>query len=88
MVPQLLGNLLRRRPLTLVDGGSQRRSFTDIQDGIDGLLAILRLGVLNDGLINVIIQGPEAAAALAGLEDLFRVQGPVLFAPAALIHNG
>ena len=52
------------------------------------LLAILRLGVLNDGLINVIIQGPEAAAALAGLEDLFRVQGPVLFAPAALIHNG
>ena len=42
LVPQLLGNLLRRRPLVLVDGGAQRRSFTDIDDGIEGLLAILR----------------------------------------------
>ena len=52
------------------------------------LLAILRLGVLNNGRINVIIQGPESAPALASLEDLFRVQGPVLFAPAALMNSG
>lgn len=52
------------------------------------LLAILRLGVLNEGLINVTIQGPEAVPALADLENLFRVQGPALFAPAVLMNNG
>jgi nucleoside-diphosphate-sugar epimerase len=38
---QFLSNVLYRRPIKLVDGGSQKRSFTYIDDAIDCLLAIL-----------------------------------------------
>ncbi|MGH3849632.1 MAG: NAD-dependent epimerase/dehydratase family protein, partial [Pseudonocardiaceae bacterium] len=41
VLPQILGHLLRRDPITLVDGGRQRRCFTYIDDGIDALLRIL-----------------------------------------------
>jgi nucleoside-diphosphate-sugar epimerase len=41
VLPQILGHLLRREPITLVDGGQQRRCFTYIDDGIDALLRIL-----------------------------------------------
>jgi nucleoside-diphosphate-sugar epimerase len=42
VVTQFLGHLLRDEPVTLVDGGVQRRSFTYIDDGIDALLRILQ----------------------------------------------
>jgi nucleoside-diphosphate-sugar epimerase len=42
VVTQFLGHLLREEPITLVDGGRQRRSFTHIDDGIDALMRILR----------------------------------------------
>lgn len=42
LIPQFLGNILRNEPLLLVDGGMQRRSFTDIRDGIDALMQIIR----------------------------------------------
>jgi nucleoside-diphosphate-sugar epimerase len=42
LVPQLLGNLMRREPLRLVNGGTQRRSFTDIEEGVMGIMAILK----------------------------------------------
>jgi len=42
VVTQFLGHLLRGEPITLVDGGSQRRCFTHVDDGIDALMAILR----------------------------------------------
>jgi len=45
VVTQFLGHLLRGEPITLVDGGRQRRCFTHVDDGIDALLRILR----NDG---------------------------------------
>ena len=38
---QFLSNVLYRRPIKLVDGGSQRRSFTYIDDAIECLLTIL-----------------------------------------------
>src|SRR6185436_19838363 len=41
VVTQFLGHLLREEPITLVDGGKQRRSFTYIDDGIDCLMRIL-----------------------------------------------
>jgi nucleoside-diphosphate-sugar epimerase len=41
VVTQFLGNILDGAPLTLVDGGSQRRTFTDVRDGIEALLDIL-----------------------------------------------
>src|SRR5215472_2059927 len=43
---QFLSNVLYRRPIKLVDGGSQKRSFTFIDDAIECLLTILEN---NDG---------------------------------------
>jgi len=41
VVTQFIASLLDAKPIYLVDGGLQRRSFTDIRDGTDALLAIL-----------------------------------------------
>jgi nucleoside-diphosphate-sugar epimerase len=41
VVTQFLGHLLRGEPITLIDGGRQRRSFTYVDDGIDALMRIL-----------------------------------------------
>lgn len=41
VVTQFLGHMLRGEDIYLVDGGSQRRSFTYINDGIDALLKII-----------------------------------------------
>lgn len=38
---QFLGNIIQGRELQLVDGGSQHRCFTYIDDGIDGLMKII-----------------------------------------------
>ena len=42
VVTQFLGHLLRQEPITLVDGGAQRRCFTHVSDGIEALMRILR----------------------------------------------
>ena len=41
-ITQFAHDALTHRRITLVNGGAQRRSFTYIDDGIDGLVAILR----------------------------------------------
>ena len=41
VVTQFLGHLLRREPLMLVEGGTQRRSFCHVDDGIEALMRIL-----------------------------------------------
>ncbi len=41
VVTQFLGHLLRGESIRLVDGGSQRRCFTAISDGIDALMRII-----------------------------------------------
>ncbi|MGB5831031.1 MAG: bifunctional UDP-4-keto-pentose/UDP-xylose synthase [Thiohalocapsa sp.] len=41
VVTQFLGHIARGEPIKLVDGGRQRRSFTDISDGIDALMRII-----------------------------------------------
>lgn len=38
---QFLGNIIQGRDLQLVDGGQQRRCFTYIDDGIEGLMKII-----------------------------------------------
>src|ERR1700756_1807348 len=38
---QFLSNVLYKRPIKLVDGGSQKRSFTFIDDAVEALLTIL-----------------------------------------------
>ena len=52
VVTQFLGHLLRREPIRLVDGGTQRRCFTYISDGIDALMRIIEnKGGVADGRI-------------------------------------
>ena len=41
VVTQFLGHIARGEPIRLVDGGHQRRSFTDISDGIGALMQII-----------------------------------------------
>ena len=41
VLTQFLHNILYGEPIKLVDGGTQRRSFTYISDGIDALMKIL-----------------------------------------------
>jgi len=40
-VTQFISDIIHRGEVRLTDGGKQRRTFTDIDDGIDGLLRIL-----------------------------------------------
>jgi nucleoside-diphosphate-sugar epimerase len=42
VITQFLGHLLRGEPIQLVGGGAQRRTFTYVDDGIDGLMRILK----------------------------------------------
>ncbi len=42
VVTQFLGHILRGEPITLVDGGKQRRCFTYVDDGLDCLFAVMR----------------------------------------------
>lgn len=55
VVTQFLGHLLRGEPLHLMDGGSQRRSFTFIEDGIDALVRIIanRDGCADGRIFNI-----------------------------------
>jgi len=41
VVTQFLGHIARGEPIKLVDGGAQRRSFTDISDGVSALMKII-----------------------------------------------
>jgi nucleoside-diphosphate-sugar epimerase len=41
VVTQFLGHIVRGEPINLVDGGSQKRAFTYIDDGIDALMHII-----------------------------------------------
>jgi nucleoside-diphosphate-sugar epimerase len=41
VVTQFLGHIARGEPIRLVDGGRQRRSFTDFSDGISALMKII-----------------------------------------------
>ena len=41
VITQFLGHIVRGEPITLVDGGHQKRTFTYISDGIDALMKIV-----------------------------------------------
>jgi len=55
VLTQFLHNVLYGEAIKLVDGGSQRRSFTYISDGIDCLMKILenRNGAADGGIFNI-----------------------------------
>ena len=41
-ITQIIYDVLNSRPITLVNGGEQRRSFTYISDGVDALVSIIK----------------------------------------------
>lgn len=55
VVTQFLGQIVRGQPLHLVNGGTQKRSFTYIEDGIDALMRILKnpRGVASGQIYNI-----------------------------------
>ena len=50
-ITQMVFDILSGRPITLVNGGEQHRSFTYVSDGIDALLAILANEEASNGKI-------------------------------------
>ncbi len=55
VITQFLGHIVRGEPIKLVDGGTQRRAFTHVDDGIAALLAMIdnRGGVATRQIYNV-----------------------------------
>jgi len=55
VLTQFLYNILAGEPISLVDGGNQRRSFTFIEDGIDCLMKIIdnKDGCADSGIFNI-----------------------------------
>jgi UDP-4-amino-4-deoxy-L-arabinose formyltransferase/UDP-glucuronic acid dehydrogenase (UDP-4-keto-hexauronic acid decarboxylating) len=55
VVTQFVINLFRGEPIRLVDGGEQKRCFTWVEDGIDGLMAVIAnpRGVCNGQIFNL-----------------------------------
>ncbi|OIQ82588.1 bifunctional polymyxin resistance protein ArnA [mine drainage metagenome] len=55
VVTQFLGHIVRGEPISLVDGGMQKRAFTDIDDGIDALMRIIEnpQGIASGRIYNI-----------------------------------
>lgn len=54
VITQFIGNIIRNESINLVDGGEQKRSFTDIRDGIDALVSIIKhKEKVNHRIINI-----------------------------------
>ncbi|MDR2709753.1 MAG: bifunctional UDP-4-amino-4-deoxy-L-arabinose formyltransferase/UDP-glucuronic acid oxidase ArnA [Burkholderiales bacterium] len=69
-ITQLILNLVEGSPIQLVDGGAQKRCFTDIKDGIDALFRIVEnQGGKCDGQI-INIGNPDNEASIKELAEL------------------
>ena len=55
VITQFLGHIVRGEDIKLVDGGSQKRSFTYIDDGIDALLKVIdnKDGIASGNIYNI-----------------------------------
>ncbi|OFW27874.1 MAG: hypothetical protein A3H97_16555 [Acidobacteria bacterium RIFCSPLOWO2_02_FULL_65_29] len=55
VITQFLGHIVRGEPIQLVDGGTQKRAFTYVDDGIDALLKIIanKNGIATGKIYNV-----------------------------------
>ncbi|MGM3176015.1 MULTISPECIES: bifunctional UDP-4-amino-4-deoxy-L-arabinose formyltransferase/UDP-glucuronic acid oxidase ArnA [Dickeya] len=68
-ITQLILNLVEGSPIKLVDGGRQKRCFTDIKDGIEALFRIIenKNGVCDGQIIN--IGNPDNEASIRQLAE-------------------
>lgn len=69
-ITQLILNLVEGSPIKLVDGGAQKRCFTDIHDGIEALFRIIenRNGQCDGQIIN--IGNPHNEASIRELGEI------------------
>ncbi len=68
-ITQLILNLVEGSPIKLIDGGSQKRCFTDISDGIEALFLIVQNKQQNcDGQI-INIGNPDNEASIRQLAE-------------------
>jgi UDP-4-amino-4-deoxy-L-arabinose formyltransferase/UDP-glucuronic acid dehydrogenase (UDP-4-keto-hexauronic acid decarboxylating) len=69
-ITQLILNLVEGSPIKLVEGGKQKRCFTDISDGIEALFRIIenREGRCDGEIIN--IGNPENEASIKELAEM------------------
>lgn len=69
-ITQLILNLVQGTPMQLVDGGSQKRCFTDVSDGIECLFRIIenKANVCNGQIIN--IGNPDNEASIRELGEM------------------
>ena len=69
-ITQLILNLAEGTPIQLVDGGHQKRCFTDVKDGIDCLYRIIenKDDVCNSGIFN--IGNPYNEASIRTLAEI------------------
>jgi len=72
VVTQFIAELLMKRPITLVDGGGQKRCFTYVDDGIGALMKILanKEDACRNQIIN--IGNPENECSVRELADLLK----------------
>ena len=71
VVTQFLGHIVRGEPIQLVDGGSQKRAFTYIDDGIDALMKIIENpdGIARGKIYNIGNPAQQLLGARAGEDD-------------------
>ncbi len=70
VITQLILNLVEGTPILLIDGGSQKRCFTDVSDGVECLFRIIenKNGVCNGKIIN--IGNPDNEISIRGLAEM------------------
>ena len=70
VITQFILNLVEGTPIRLVDGGEQRRCFTDFSDGIEGLFRIIEdsQGNCNQQIFN--LGNPDGEASIRELADV------------------
>jgi len=73
-ITQLILNLVEGTPILLIDGGHQKRCFTDVADGIECLYRIIenKNGVCNRQIIN--IGNPDNEASIRDLAQMLIAQ--------------
>jgi UDP-4-amino-4-deoxy-L-arabinose formyltransferase/UDP-glucuronic acid dehydrogenase (UDP-4-keto-hexauronic acid decarboxylating) len=69
-ITQLILNLVEGTPILLIDGGYQKRCFTDVSDGIEALFRIVedREGICNGKIFN--IGNPDNEISIRGLAEM------------------
>ena len=69
-ITQLILNLVEGTPILLVDGGAQKRCFTDVEDGVECLFRVIenRDGICDGKIVN--IGNPDNEASIRQLAEI------------------